>query len=280
MKWVLHMLLFLIFCHGSYAQQDKNIYDFDNSMRFAAYLRNSGQYALAIDELQRIYFLYPKNDTVELELLRSCRSGHFYDRGIGFINTFFPKKTNMSPAFASEYLRLMLLNRNFEEADSFIIKNTSLDEPRLFFYSLNSMLMQHKWKEARKSFEQQPADIRQAMKKYDALTSDAAGLKYKHAAVALSLSAVIPGSGKLYTRNWGDAIVSFVTTGALAFQAYRGFAMKGGINSAYGWVFGSLAFGFYAGNLYGSFKSCRVYNSKIDEKITERATALFEDTNY
>jgi hypothetical protein len=59
-------------------------------------------------------------------------------------------------------------------------------------------------------------------------------------------------------------------------QAYRGFS-KSGKNSVYGWVFASLATGFYIGNIFGSHKSAKKYNKKIDDNLYNEAWHLVVD---
>lgn len=276
-----HLLLCLccpMLLSAAFAQEGNDIYNYRNSMHFADYLRKTGQYKLAVEELQRLRFTHPGNDSVQFELLQTCRLGGFYQWGIRLADELFEDKNAMPARYASEYARILLLNGDFPTAVSFVDQNRNLNGEQRFFIKLNCELMQKHWQTARSDFAQQPADLRMAMKRYDALTKEAASLKYKHAGIALTLSAVVPGAGKAYTKNWGDALLSFVTNGALIFQAYRGFD-KGGVNSAYGWVFGSLAFGFYTGNLYGSYKASKVYNAKLDEDISNRAVALFHSSD-
>jgi TM2 domain-containing membrane protein YozV len=84
------------------------------------------------------------------------------------------------------------------------------------------------------------------------------------------MSAIIPGSGKAYSKRWGDAIISFIFVGTNTFAAYRAFSKKG-INSTNGWIFGSLAFSFYSANLWGSFKAAKNYNNHIKHSYQQNA---------
>jgi len=92
------------------------------------------------------------------------------------------------------------------------------------------------------------------------------GQKYKNPFIASLMSTVLPGSGKDYSKRWGDAFVSFLFVGTNSFASYRAFKKKG-INSVNGWIFGSLAVSFYSANIWGSAKAAKNYNTRIKEKF-------------
>ena len=78
----------------------------------------------------------------------------------------------------------------------------------------------------------------------------------KSPAVAVLLSAVLPGSGKIYAGRGVDGLSSALATGAPAFFSIRGFR-RDGASSIRGWLEGSLSLGFYLGNLWGSAVAAR-----------------------
>ncbi|MFH1319815.1 MAG: hypothetical protein ABII90_04070 [Bacteroidota bacterium] len=94
--------------------------------------------------------------------------------------------------------------------------------------------------------------------------------KYKSPALALMMSAVIPGSGKAYSKRFGDALISFLFVSTNAYASYRAFNKKG-IKSPNGWIFGGLAFSFYSANLFGSAKSAKRYNSDLQKRYQNNA---------
>jgi hypothetical protein len=87
--------------------------------------------------------------------------------------------------------------------------------------------------------------------------------KYKSPFLAASL-AIVPGAGKLYCGNAGDAFNSAFLIGLLGYLSYDGFH-DDGRSSVRGWVFGTLGCGFYAGNIYGSAIAARLYNRKVKD---------------
>ncbi len=99
---------------------------------------------------------------------------------------------------------------------------------------------------------------------------------YKSPTVAGILS-VIPGAGKVYTKNYTDGLTSFLLTGLFTFLAYDNFR-----NSHHfrGYIFSFAATGFYLGNIYGSIISAYRYNRNYDEKIITETYDYLKQKNY
>jgi hypothetical protein len=90
------------------------------------------------------------------------------------------------------------------------------------------------------------------------------------------MSTFIPGSGKIYTKNWQDGLIALLFVASNAWQAYRGFS-KDGVKSTYGWVFGSIGAGFWLGNIYGSYKSAQKFNKQIQKGYHDKISGVIYD---
>jgi tetratricopeptide (TPR) repeat protein len=90
----------------------------------------------------------------------------------------------------------------------------------------------------------------------------------------VGLSALIPGSGKMYAGETGDGLQSLLLIGALAALAGTSFHADG-VGSWRGWLYASFGGLMYAGNLYGSAVSARRWNRKQEEALGEDLLALF-----
>lgn len=99
---------------------------------------------------------------------------------------------------------------------------------------------------------------------------------YKSGAVAGVMSAIIPGSGKMYVGEVSDGIVALLVTGVLAFLAYDNF--RAGHNTR-AWIFSGLAALFYGGNVYGSVAAAQVHNAKIKFEYEEKVKKYLEENN-
>jgi tetratricopeptide (TPR) repeat protein/TM2 domain-containing membrane protein YozV len=76
-------------------------------------------------------------------------------------------------------------------------------------------------------------------------------LPRKNPILAGLFSAALPGAGKMYCKQYGDGLYSLTLIGVTGLLAWDGFR-ENGFRSIRGWLFGSAAGVFYAGNVYGS----------------------------
>ena len=99
----------------------------------------------------------------------------------------------------------------------------------------------------------------------------------KNPTLAGIMSAVIPGSGKMYVGEWGDGIMAFITSGLFAFLAYDNFRAD---HKTRAWIFTGLGAFFYAGNVYGSVAAAQIYNAKIAFEFEDGLNLYLEQKNY
>lgn len=273
-KHVVTLLVVILSVH-SYAQ---DLFDIDHSRQFAKYLFQTKQYDLAVHEYERIVFLSPSDTGAGLLLIRSYRLGNNYSAGINRVKDLFKNIYTMPEDISLEYTRLLILNSNNNEAFEYLNKNAGINNDTRSAYMLGILLLKKDWPEANTFINNISGFKYSENALYDKLvsvTEESSRIKYKKPGVALGLSAIIPGTGKFYTRNRADGLISFLFIAGNAWNTYRGFK-KYGMESSYGWIFGSITFCFYAGNIYGSFKAAGKYNKKLDEEIYLKA----KDTLY
>ena len=101
--------------------------------------------------------------------------------------------------------------------------------------------------------------------------------KRKSPLAAALFSAIIPGAGKIYTKNYGDGITSFIVTGLFAFLSYDNFRAH---HNTRGWIFAGTAAFFNAGNIYGSYVSARNYNLEREEELKNEFDSYLNSKNY
>lgn len=84
--------------------------------------------------------------------------------------------------------------------------------------------------------------------------------------VAGTLSAFVPGLGKVYAGKPKQGLIAILPLAALALQAWEGYADKG-LKSGRFWVYGSLFTIFYAGNIYGSAISVKIVQQEKHDQM-------------
>jgi hypothetical protein len=101
--------------------------------------------------------------------------------------------------------------------------------------------------------------------------------QYKSPTLAGIMSAIIPGSGKMYVGEWGDGITALFATSLFAFLAYDNFSAD---HTTRAWIFTGLGAFFYAGNIYGSVASAQIFNVRIDFDFNNGLELFLQQQNY
>lgn len=89
--------------------------------------------------------------------------------------------------------------------------------------------------------------------------------KKKSPFIAASLSAIVPGLGKVYAGQIGEGVSAFLTVGSFAAITTENWIKHGFLN----WktlLFGSLGTVFYVGNIWGSAVSVKIGYDDFNEK--------------
>lgn len=251
------------------AISQENLLDYDNSLEFARYLKSTQQYDFATDEYERLNFLWPGDTTISLELVNTYRLNQQCSR-LGFSYELLKNNIshNHSLLSAKEYLAFSLRCKSTSDRFSEI---ASLFPPaEKHFYELSHLWVNERYDTAFAYNRKNEDFIKESKPDLYHLSYDFENEKYKSPALAVIMSAVIPGSGKAYSSRWGDALISFLFVGTNAYASYRAFNKKG-IKSVNGWVFGGIAFSFYSANLWGSAKAAKWYNSDLKKRYQDNA---------
>lgn len=104
--------------------------------------------------------------------------------------------------------------------------------------------------------------VRHALIGLDGEVEKLGGQKHRSAAKAGVLSAIVPGTGKMYLGRWGPGLVTLAGSAALGLQAWEGYH-KGGVNDVQFITFSSLFVLSYAANIYSSVIQTKAYNVQI-----------------
>jgi len=273
-NWIALYLLFAVFTINPVFSQD--IYNLDNSKKYAEYLMISHQYKLASEEYERLVFLNPGSKEFKVKLLHSYRKsgnlGLAINRAYGLAggNIY-----SLSRGLSVEYLSSLVLTDSLKKINLFLKKNNTLDIKDNAIFKCSSLLLDRKYKESKMlcvSQEEIPIELR-------LIANEALDRKFKSPFIAAGLSTIIPGLGKVYTKNYVDGIMSLVFVAGAAWQSYKGFKSKGE-KSISGWVFGGISLGFYIGNIYGSAKAAKRYNNLKYNETNNEVYHFIEHYNF
>jgi hypothetical protein len=249
--------------------QEGDLFSASNTYKFANYLENSGRYKDAAFELERITLLFPEVDSIQASLLRNYRLANLELQGIQYFKTHPLYKS----ASCKEFSNSLLKAGQFLEHHDFVLNANCFNDNKKNLLLSFEYAFQNKWDDALTSIEMLDENNETDLVVLKSEYQKAKQTKMKKPLVAGLLSAAIPGLGKVYTKDWKDAIFSLVFVGTTGFQAYRGFSLKGK-NSVRGWIFSGLCLGLYTGNIYGAAYSAKRYNQRKLQSIRAKIEEL------
>lgn len=265
------IILILLFCFAKDSIAQNNIFDRKHSLEFAQYLLKSKQYRNASVELERLVY-FDDNDSLKAKLLSSYRLDGNRDKGIVRANQMYPDLSLMKNNVGKEYVKLLLSKRMFNDVEIFFKINKQIDKKNKLRFNVESALLSANWQKANKLIYNKK-DTFEFLNKYTEIIDEANAFKPKKEWLAGILSAVVPGSGKVYTTYWQDGLFTFAGISISTWQAYDGFNTNG-IKSVYGWIFGGVAAVLYFSNIYGAVKSARKYNLDNEKKLIHKAELI------
>ena len=100
---------------------------------------------------------------------------------------------------------------------------------------------------------------------------------YKSELTAVILSTIIPGAGKIYTKEYSDGIIAFLVTSLMGYISYTDFKAD---HKFRGWLFAGLTAFFYGGNIYGSAASAQIYNAQVNFRLDSDMKLFLEEKDY
>ena len=283
--FLLIILLNIGFLSVANSDEFPDYYSAENTLKFADYLYEQGDFLRAVGEYQRYLFYKPQDSEIIRYRIALCyRLGGKTEQAIQIFETFLRESPNSKFA-SSAYYQIgvsYFLMEQFDKSVKYLdVSLPHITDVRYHSESQQliglSYLKQKRWLEAEKMFntlqESDVLGVREKASVYSKYALQGAKLPTRSPFLAGLFSSIVPGTGRIYTGRFGDALNSLLTVGLTGWQAYDGFR-RDGLSSIKGWGFGTLSGIFYVGNIYGSVLSARVYNRHIADEFL--ATLLIE----
>jgi tetratricopeptide (TPR) repeat protein len=266
---------------------EKDYFYPENVYRFAKHLYKQGDYLRAAGEYERYLFMGGKemqSDSLIYRIGLSYSRGGEREKAIQYFSHIIDGH-NYSFVYSNAVLELSKIfleqknyARSIELISSFKSKPPQVKKDFTRLKVINYLLSK-KWGVAHSISEKFIHEYGDSLEKIDItlanLVEESNRLSRKNCFVAGALSALVPGSGKLYTRRYQDGIYSFLVTGLAAWQAYSGFK-DDGVESVKGWVYGTIGSVLYAGNIYGSVVSVKIFNNKLEGEIVKETRFIYK----
>ncbi|HEX9251549.1 MAG TPA: hypothetical protein VF870_04870, partial [Ignavibacteriaceae bacterium] len=273
---MIKILFLILFLSSSIISQQINFNSPENIKLFADYMFCDKDYLRAIDEYEK-YLLLVDDDSVEFKIgiaysnindqINACnrfiltkKSSPFYEQSkMEMLKSIYLQNWDSSFYSTAE---LIINSQSIYSSNAYRLKNTSI------FLSQNELPEKEKFLIPFKNDEKTTLSGFYELKKNP---------PYKSEVLAGILSTLIPGSGKIYTKEYGDGITAFILTGLLGYLAYTNFEHD---HQTRAWIFTAIGAGFYAGNIYGSVVSAQIFNAKVNFDFDEGIKLYLEEKNY
>ncbi len=254
----------------------QNVYDAEHLLKFADHLYNNQEYFLAINEYKHAAFLGSCNSNCQFKLFNSYLKSKQFQSGVLTFKSFYPEGFACNDTLDLIYSKLLIKNTNYDEAENLSMVSKNLSSEQRLFITVSADLFANRWENA--SQESQCVSNENILNPYKDVIREIESLNYKNPYLSMFLSAVVPGSGKMYSGYWRDGFMTIAVVGLTAWQAYRGFTLYG-IDQPYTWIFTTLSASFYISNLYGSFKAANMKNHNLRTNVRNTIETIF-DSSY
>jgi TM2 domain-containing membrane protein YozV len=253
-----------------------NIFSPENIRKFADYLYCQKDYLRAIEEFEK-YLPESPDDTIKFKIALSYKMiGSFKKAEDLFIelseSSLLSDEAKLelfkTRFFSKDYSSLQRLYRDYK---AFPKRYNS--EIRSLYY-LSYLFSKDDLPEENVFLNSFPQINRPQMREFYLRKKYP---NYKSPTAAALLSAIIPGAGKFYTKDYGDAVTAFIVNGLLGYLALDNFQSR---HTFRAWVFTGLGIAFYGGNIYGSAASAQIYNAGIDFNFSNELRFYLNKNNY
>ena len=200
------------------------------------HLKELDSSAFYFDNVTASFPLYPK--TVFFSAFNKSYEGR-YDEAISALKAYNPEDSNLIRLKNFELAGIHLLKRDFERFNS---------HSQRFDYRYYPIAREEKT----------------LIEHYDELLA----FKKKSPLLAGTLSALVPGLGKLYAGKMGEGISAFLVCTSLGLVAYENYR-KDGLLDAKTLVFGGVFSAYYIGNIWGSVFTVKIKKQEFNDAVNQ-----------
>lgn len=244
----------------------------NNIKLFADFLFCEKDYLRAIDEYEK-YLIVTDDDTVQFKIALAYSRMNDVESSLKIIDQI--KETSVfCEESLSEKLKLLFMKNDDSLFYQFAGKIATTDKKFQKLYNIYGILNEVKFHKKENFLFPFNDEEKIALEKfYDQKLNPL----NKSEMLAGIFSALIPGSGKIYTEEYGDGITAFILTGLFSYLAYTNFDHK---HYTRAWIFTAIGAGFYTGNIYGSVASAQIFNAKVNFDFENGVKLYLEEKNY
>ena len=278
------LILLLMFCCVSAVSEAPEYFSPESILLFADHLFRQQDYLRAAYEYERYGILQDGTDPAAREIVlragKAFQCAGKYDRSLELfaelLETAEEERIRGLAIYETglSYFRM----ERFEESLLFLQNRPAAAMmPDCTLLIGADLLMLGRWQQAEELLagyavpaaepQWEPAELAK-LTELAAIAQKGSTMRRKSPLAAALLSALLPGSGKIYAGELGDGIHSLVFIGLIGTLSVLSFRADG-IDSVRGWIYASAGGVLYGGNIYGSIVSARRYNRLREDALLQ-----------
>ena len=245
-------------------------------VEYADHLLDNDKYKMAISEYQRAYYISDNSDeklTLKIKIAKCYNYLKRYDSSIEVYKSIINESSDivLSSELRYQIGLIYFEKQNYLLSEKYLIENTSqiqetdlLEKNQLLISAI--YILQNKSEEALSLLNNTPLVNSNKLLQLNKIINELDSNKKKNPHLAGTLSALIPGTGKIYSNNIGDGVYSFLSIIGTGYIAYSEIQNRT-TDSVKFLAFGILSGTFYLGNIYGSYLASHLYNEKMQDEL-------------
>ena len=266
------LILLLMFCCASAFPESPDYYSPDSILLFADHLYRQQDYLRAAYEYERCAILQDASDPAAREIMlragKAFQCAGQYGRSLELfarlLDTGEEDRVRELAIYESglSYFRM----KRFEESLLFLQNQydpVALPDGALLIGA--DLMMLGRWQEAEEVLAGYGISAQEPLRE---TARKGSTMRRRSPLAAAVLSALLPGSGKIYAGEVGDGLHSLVFIGLIGTLSVLSFRADG-MDSVRGWIYASAGGVLYGGNIYGSVVSARRHNRLREEALLQ-----------
>lgn len=245
-----HAVIIILFALAANTVKGQNLYDTTHTKIFAQYLYNTQQYKFAAEEYSRLAESSCSNYLdYALKSIECYEIVYDYKNAILQFEKHILPQGNIDSTFFFNYVKLLVKNHQYQSAYLYCdsVKAPYTTKSYNIKYGLSVI-----------EGYQPPASQELIIPELKALADR--DIKQKRMFPAITMSAIVPGSGRIYCGYVREGIFAMLRSCFDYLHVVYGFR-KYGFRDPYPLFFGTLSVCFYIGNIFGTAKSVKKYNT-------------------
>lgn len=256
-------ILFLLFFPLVVSSQVKKEFDYSSHLIKEGRLSENIAYLRLFDTLS-----LPAPSKDSLRFLKGKTKFYLKEFEEASLTLEYPCLASSQICEASSYYQVLAKLYNNEEIDSTALSSTLPDNDLTALFQYGNAIIEGRRIE---SYSETLTNmnnflIKKHYKDLQSYVKQFPERRKKSPALAAAMSAVVPGTGKIYAGRIGEGFASLLLVGILGastIEQYR----NGGFGNVQFYLIGVPTAFFYLGSIYGSYFSVKVSNREIQEEI-------------